>query len=106
VNDAAAAVGGFEAKLKRAVGGAVEVRTVVDQLFDRSTCRKGDALYGARIAQPIAGCDGIAGMKDWAVVWAERRSDPALCPTAGGGGGKRRFGKHDHGLGGKIQGCH
>jgi len=84
VDDAAAAVGAFEAELERSGGGAVERDALADEPVDRGGGGGGDGGNGVGIAEARAGGEGVGGVERGIVAGGDGGRDPALRPAGGG----------------------
>jgi hypothetical protein len=89
MDDAAAAVRGFEAERQAAVRVAVEDDAQPLEVGDGSGCRSGDAPDNRGIAEPVAGRQRIGGVQRRLIVGPDCRGD-AACAQAGRALGQRR----------------
>ena len=84
MDDAVAAMAGFEAEADRALRRAVEAGAEGRKFVDQGRRRLDDAAGDNRVAKAVAGGERVGQMQFGAVIGADRRSQAALRPGAGG----------------------
>ena len=97
MDDAAAAVRCLQAKRQTAGRIAVEHHAVALELDDGGRRRRGDAAGDGRIAEAVAGRQGVGGVQGRPVVLAHGGGDAALGPGRGRTLGQWHLGQQDDG---------
>ena len=97
MDDAAAGVRCLQAKRQAAGRIAVERHAVALELDDGRRRRRGDAAGDGRIAEAVAGRQGVGGVQGRPVVLAHGGGDAALGPGRGRSFGQWHLGQQDDG---------